>query len=159
MPGDEILIGVISDTHGLLRPEAVTALEGVDLIIHAGDVGAPDVIDALRKLAPVFVVRGTVDTAHWAGALPATADVEAGGLMFHVLHNIAELDLNPAAVGYAAVVYGHSHQPSIDMRDSVLFLNPGSAGPRRFKLPVSIARVRVSGQKLRPEIVKLQIKS
>lgn len=159
MPGGDILVGVISDTHGLLRPEAVAALKGSDLIIHAGDVGAPDVIDELCKVAPTFVVRGNIDTAHWAGALPATADVEVGGLLFHVLHNIAELDLDPAAVGYAAVVFGHSHQPSIEMREGVLFLNPGSAGPRRFKLPVSIARVRVSGQKLRPDIVELKIKS
>jgi uncharacterized protein len=158
MPGDEILVGVISDTHGLLRPEAVAALKGADLIIHAGDVGGPDVIDELRKLAPTFVIRGNIDTAHWADALPMTAHVEAGGLLFHVLHNIAELDLDPGPVGYAAVVYGHSHQPSIETREGVLFLNPGSAGPRRFKLPVSIARVRVSGQKLRPEIVELQVK-
>jgi uncharacterized protein len=159
MPGDEILVGVISDTHGLLRPEAVAALKGADLIIHAGDVGAPDVIDALRRLAPTFVVRGNVDKAHWANALPLTAHVEVGGLLFHVLHDISELDLDPAAVGYAAVVYGHSHQPSIEMRDRVLFLNPGSAGPRRFNLPVSIARVGVSGRQLRPEIVELQVKS
>jgi uncharacterized protein len=158
MPGDEIIIGVISDTHGLLRPEAVAALKGTDLIIHAGDVGAPEVIDELQKLAPTFVVRGNVDKAHWAEPLPMTAHVEVGGLMFHVLHDIAELDLDPAAVGYAAVVYGHSHQPSIEMRDGVLFLNPGSAGPRRFKLPVSIARVSVSGQQLRPEIVELRVK-
>jgi len=104
MLGDEILVGVISDTHGLLRPEAVAALRGTDLIIHAGDVGAPEVIDALRNLAPTFVVRGNVDTAHWAGALPMTAHVEVGRLAFHVLHDISELDLNPAAVGYAAVV-------------------------------------------------------
>jgi hypothetical protein len=157
VPGGDILVGVISDTHGLLRPEAVAALEGADLIIHAGDVGTPDVLDALRKLAPTFVVRGNIDTAPWAGALPATAHVEAGGCIFHVLHNIAELDLDPAAVGYAAVVFGHSHQPSMEMREGVWFLNPGSAGPRRFKLPVSIARVHVSGRKLRPEIVELQI--
>ena len=153
------LVGVISDTHGLLRPEAVAALRGSDLIIHAGDVGAPEVIDELRNLAPTFVVRGNVDKAHWAGALPMTAHVEVGGLVFHVLHDISELDLNPAAVGYAAVVYGHSHQPAIEMREGVLFLNPGSAGPRRFKLPVSIARVSVRGQQLRPEIVELQLKS
>ena len=158
MPGGKILIGVISDTHGLLRPEAVAALKGSDLIIHAGDVGAPDVLDALRKLAPTFVVRGNIDTAHWAGALPATAHVEVGGLQLHVLHNIAELDLDPAAAGYAAVIYGHSHQPSIETREGVLFLNPGSAGPRRFRLPVSIARVRVSVGKLGPEIVELQLK-
>ena len=157
MPGGKTLVGVISDTHGLLRPEAVAALKGADLIIHAGDVGAPDVIDALRKLAPTFVVRGNVDKADWASALPATADVEVGGFLFHVLHDIAELDLDPAAVGYAAVVYGHSHQPSIETRDGVLFLNPGSAGPRRFRLPVSIARVSVSGGKLRSEIVELQL--
>jgi putative phosphoesterase len=158
MRGGEILVGVISDTHGLLRPEAVAALKGVDLIIHAGDVGAPDVIDALRNLAPTFVVRGNVDKAHWADALPTTAHVEVGGLLFHVLHDISELNLDPGAVGYAAVVYGHSHQPSIDMREGVLFLNPGSAGPRRFNLPISIARVSVSGQELRPEIVALQVK-
>src|SRR5215475_2351369 len=159
MPRDEILVGVISDTHGLLRPEAVAALRGTDLIIHAGDVGAPDVIAALRELAPTFVVRGNVDKAHWANALPMTVHVEVGGLLFHVLHDISELDLDPAAVGYAAVVYGHSHQPSIEMRDGVLFLNPGSAGPRRFNLPVSIARVSASGQRLRPEIVELKVKS
>jgi putative phosphoesterase len=158
MPGDEILVGVISDTHGLLRPEAVVALRGTDLIIHAGDVGAPEVIDALRNLAPTFVVRGNVDKAHWAGALPMTAHVEVGGLLFHVLHDIAELDLDPAAVGYAAVVYGHSHRPSIEVREGVLFLNPGSAGPRRFTLPVSVARIGVSGQQLRPEIVELKVK-
>jgi hypothetical protein len=159
MPAGDILVGVISDTHGLLRPEAVAALRGADLIIHAGDVGAPQVLDELRKLAPISVVRGNIDKAHWAGALPATAHVEAGGLMFHVLHDIAELDLDPAAAGYAGVVYGHSHQPSIETRSGVLFLNPGSAGPRRFKLPVSIARVSISGGTLRPEIVELQIKS
>jgi len=159
VPAGQILVGIISDTHGLIRPEAVAALKGADLIIHAGDVGSPDVLDALRKLAPTFVVRGNIDKADWAGALPATTDVEIGGLMFHVLHDIAELDVDPAAVGYAAVVYGHSHQPSIDLRAGVLFLNPGSAGPRRFRLPVSIARVSVSGQQLRPEIVELQLKS
>ena len=158
MLGDEILVGVISDTHGLLRPEAVAALRGTDLIIHAGDVGTPEVIDALRNLAPTFVVRGNVDKAHWASALQMTVHVEVGRLQFHVLHDISELDLDPAAVGYAAVVYGHSHQPSIEMRERVLFLNPGSAGPRRFKLPVSIARVSVCGQQLRPEIVELPIK-
>jgi uncharacterized protein len=159
VPAGQILVGVISDTHGLIRPEAIAALKGSDLIIHAGDVGAPDVLDALRKLGPTFVVRGNIDQAHWAGALPTTTDVEVGGLMFHVLHDIAELDFDPAAVGYAAVIYGHSHQPAIEMRQGVLFLNPGSAGPRRFKLPVSIARVSVSGQLLRPEIVELRLKA
>ena len=159
MLGNEILVGVISDTHGLLRPEAVAALTGTDLIVHAGDVGAPDVIDALRNLAPTFVVRGNVDKAHWAGALPMKAHVEVGELLFYVLHDISELDLDPAVAGYAAVVYGHSHRPSIEMREGVLFLNPGSAGPRRFKLPVSIARVGVSGQQLRSEIIELKFNS
>jgi putative phosphoesterase len=159
MLGNEILVGVISDTHGLLRPEAVAALTGTDLIIHGGDVGAPDVIDALRNLAPTFVVRGNVDKAHWAGALPMTVHVEVGELLFYVLHDISELDLDPAVAGYAAVVYGHSHRPSIEMREGVLFLNPGSAGPRRFNLPVSVARISVSGQQLRPEIIELKVKS
>jgi uncharacterized protein len=158
MPGDQILVGVISDTHGLLRPEAVAALRGTDLIVHAGDVGAPEVIDALRNLAPTFIVRGNVDKAHWAGALPMTAHVDVGRLAFHVLHDISQLDLDPAAAGYAAVVYGHSHRPSIEMRAGVLFLNPGSAGPRRFNLPISLARVSVSGQQLRPEIVELPVR-
>jgi putative phosphoesterase len=150
-------VGVISDTHGLLRPEAVAALRGCDLIIHAGDVGKPEVIEELSRMAATFVVRGNVDKGSWAAALPMTERVEAGGLSFFVLHEIAQLDLDPAAAGYAAVVFGHSHMPAIETRDDVLFLNPGSAGPRRFKLPVTIARVTVSGKRLRPEIVELQV--
>ena len=150
-------IGVISDTHGLLRPEAVSALRGSDLIIHAGDVGKPEVLDELRRIAPTFVVRGNVDKGSWAAALPIVELVEAGGLSFFVLHEIAQLDLDPAVAGYAAVVFGHSHVPAIETRDGVLFLNPGSAGPRRFKLPVTVARVAVSGKRLRPEIVVLQV--
>jgi uncharacterized protein len=152
-----ITVGVISDTHGLLRPEAVDALEGSDLIIHAGDVGKPEVIDALRAVAPTFVVRGNVDIGVWADALPMTASVAAGELAFFVLHDISQLDLDPAAAGFAAVVFGHSHVPSIETRHGVLFLNPGSAGPRRFKLPVAVARVSVSGQQVRPRIVELQV--
>jgi putative phosphoesterase len=150
------IVGVISDTHGLLRPEAVAALRGSDLIIHAGDVGKPEVLDGLRSVAPTFVVRGNVDKGGWAAALPITELVEAGGLSFFVLHEIAQLDLDPAAAGYAAVVFGHSHMPAIEMRDGVLFLNPGSAGPRRFKLPITVARVIVSGKQLQQEIVALQ---
>jgi putative phosphoesterase len=153
----ETLVGVISDTHGLLRPEAVAALAGADLIIHAGDVGKPEVIEALRAIAPTHVVRGNIDTASWAAALPMTARVDVGQRRFFVLHEIAQLDLDPAAAGFAAVVYGHSHQPAIATRDGVLFLNPGSAGPRRFKLPIAVARVMVSGQELRPEIVELSV--
>jgi len=149
------LVGVISDTHGLLRPQALDALRGCDLIIHAGDVGRPDVLAPLRALAPLHVVRGNVDYGDWAERLPMTARVDAAGRAFHVLHNIAELDLDPAAAGLAAVVYGHSHKPSIEMRDGVLWLNPGSAGPRRFSLPITLARVRVAADALSPEIVTL----
>jgi uncharacterized protein len=157
MPEREIIVGVISDTHGLMRPEALTALRGSDLIIHAGDVGAPDVIDALRALAPTFAVRGNVDTASWAAALPMTARVAAGALFFFVLHEISQFDLDPAAAGIAAVVFGHSHMPAIERRNGVLFLNPGSAGPRRCRLPVAVARVGVSGRELRPTIVELEV--
>jgi uncharacterized protein len=157
MPEREIIVGVISDTHGLMRPEAIAALRGSDLIIHAGDVGAPEVIEALRALAPTFAVRGNVDTVSWAAGLPMTARVAAGALFFFVLHEISQLDLDPAAAGLAAVVYGHSHMPAIETRNGVLFLNPGSAGPRRFKLPVAVARVGVTGRELRPAIVELAV--
>jgi len=152
----ETVVGVISDTHGLLRPEAVAALAGADLIIHAGDVGKPEVLEALCAIAPTHVVRGNIDTASWAEALPMTARVDVGKKRFFVLHEIAQLDLDPAAAGFAAVVYGHSHKPAIETRGGVLFLNPGSAGPRRFKLPIAVARVLVSGRGLRPEIVELK---
>jgi len=150
-------LGVISDTHGLLRPEALAALRGSDLIIHAGDVGDEAVLDGLRGIAPTFAIRGNIDTATWAARLPSTDIVEVGELSFYVLHNIADLDLDPPTAGFAAVVYGHSHQPSIETRDGVLYLNPGSAGPRRFRLPVTLARVAVAGTELRPEIVELHV--
>jgi putative phosphoesterase len=152
-----LLVGVISDTHGLLRPQALDALRGCDLIIHAGDVGKPEVLDPLRALAPTYVVRGNVDHGGWAMALPMTVRVDAGGRLFHVLHDIAQLDLDPPTAGFAAVVFGHSHRPSIETRDGVLYLNPGSAGPRRFDLPVSVARVRVAKRELLPEIVQLSV--
>jgi putative phosphoesterase len=163
MPADEstseraITVGVISDTHGLLRPQAVAALRGSDMIIHAGDVGNPDVIKALAEIAPTFVVRGNIDKGDWAARLPMTELVEAGERLFYVLHEISQLDLDPAAAGFAAVVFGHSHQPLIETRQGVLFLNPGSAGPRRFNLPIAVARIAVSGQCMRPEIVELQV--
>ena len=156
MPGD-ILVGVISDTHGLLRPEAIDALRGADLILHAGDVGKPEVLDELRHLAPLTVVRGNVDHGDWALRLPISEIVAVGQHSFYMLHDIGELDLDPPTAGFAAVIFGHSHQPSIETRDGVLFLNPGSAGPRRFKLPVSIARIRVSGGALDPQIVTLNV--
>ena len=152
-----IIVGVISDTHGLVRPEAVAALRGSELIIHAGDVGRPEVIEELAAIAPTFVVRGNIDQASWAAGLPMTQTVDVGGLRFFVLHEIAQLDLDPAVAGIAAVVFGHSHQPLIETRAGVLFLNPGSAGPRRFKLPVTVARATVSGGRVRAEIVELQV--
>ena len=153
----EITVGVISDTHGLMRPEAVEALRGSDLIIHAGDVGKPDVIAQLRAVAPTFVVRGNIDKEHWAAGLPVTELVEVGDHLFYVIHEISQLDLDPADAGFAAVVFGHSHVPSIEMRDGVLFLNPGSAGPRRFRLPIAVARVSVAGRRLTPQIVELPV--
>jgi uncharacterized protein len=157
MSKDEIALGVISDTHGLLRPEAVAALRGCALIIHAGDVGNAEVIERLSEIAPTFAIRGNVDIGPWAARLPPSDIVEVGALQFYVLHHIAELDLDPPTAGFAAVVFGHSRRPSIETRDGVLYLNPGSAGPRRFKLPVSLARVTVSGRALRPEIVELVV--
>jgi uncharacterized protein len=152
---DETVVGIISDTHGLMRPQALAALRGAQLIIHAGDVGKPAVLEALRAIAPTYAVRGNVDTDDWAQALPLTQRIAVGASVFFVLHDIAQLDLDPAAAGFSAVVFGHSHMPLIETRQGVLFLNPGSAGPRRFKLPIALARVRVSGRELRPEIVEL----
>jgi uncharacterized protein len=155
MNADNRLVGVISDTHGLLRPQALDALRGSDLIIHAGDVGKEEILEQLRVLAPTFAVRGNIDTAGATAQLPASDIVEVGPLLFYVLHDIVELELDPPTAEFAAVVYGHSHKPSIKTQDGVLYLNPGSAGPRRFNLPVTLARVAVSGRDLRPEIVTL----
>jgi putative phosphoesterase len=155
MPARAFVVGVISDTHGLLRAEAVDALRGSDMIIHAGDVGKSEVIDRLRQLAPLQVVRGNIDKGSWAAALPMTDVVEVGDHRFFVLHDIADLDVDPVAAGFAAVVFGHSHRPSIETRNGVLFLNPGSAGPRRFKLPITVARVKTSGRHIRADIVDL----
>jgi uncharacterized protein len=155
--GPEIIVGVISDTHGLMRPQAVAALRNSDLIIHAGDVGNPEVITQLAGIAPIHVVRGNVDKGDWAARLPLTELVEVGERQLLVLHEISQLDLDPAHAGFAAVVFGHSHQPLIETRQGVLFINPGSAGPRRFNLPVSIARIAMSGARMRPEIVELQV--
>jgi uncharacterized protein len=134
-------IGLISDTHGLLRDAAVEALRGCELIVHAGDVGKPEILTALRQLAPVVAVRGNIDTAPWASELPGTAIAEAGPVTIYVLHNIEDLDLDPVAAGIQVVVSGHSHQPKSSEKSSVLYINPGSAGPRRFKLPVTVARL------------------
>ena len=153
----ETLVGVISDTHGLLRPEAVAALRGSRLILHAGDVGAPAVLDQLRALVPTCAVRGNIDTQPWAARLPATKAVEVGSLLFWMLHNIAELDCDPVAAGFAAVIFGHSHKPLIETHGGVLYLNPGSAGPRRFKLPVSVGRLSISAGTVCAELRMLRI--
>ncbi len=150
-------IGVISDTHGLLRPQAPAALAGSDLIIHAGDVGRPEILDELRRLAPVVAVRGNVDQGAWADALAETEVVAAGAAYLYVLHDLQRLALDPAAGGFSAVISGHSHKPGITWRGEVLYLNPGSAGPRRFVLPLTVARLVVDGYTLAAEVVDLRI--
>jgi len=150
-----VIIGVISDTHGLLRPEALGALRGVDRIIHAGDVGAPEVLAALAAVAPVTAVRGNNDRGPWAAALACTVVVEAGGVAIYVIHDAAEIDLDPRAAGFRVVVAGHSHRPAVEERDGVLWFNPGSAGPRRFRLPIALGRLTIEGGVARGEIVTL----
>jgi uncharacterized protein len=149
------LVGVIADTHGLLRPEAVQALQGVEVIIHAGDVGNPEVLAGLQKIAPVFAVKGNTDRGEWAQTLPLTEVVEVGGVRLYVLHELFCLELDPRAAGLAAVIFGHSHRPHQESKDGVLYLNPGSAGPRRFTLPVSVALLRVAGASLKVEFKDL----
>jgi len=148
---------VISDTHGLLRPQAVAALSGCEAVLHAGDVGGPEVLAALARVAPLHAVRGNVDHGRWADALPTTAAVELGGVLVYVLHDLAALDLDPAAAGVTAVIHGHTHRPSVERRGGVLYLNPGSAGPRRFRLPVSVARLIVTGGAVTAELVELPV--
>ena len=157
MAEKRIPLGVISDTHGLLRPEAVDALRGSDRILHAGDIGAPEILEALAKIAPVTAVRGNVDTASWARALPQTEVVEAGGVSIYILHDLGQLDLKPEAAGFRVVVYGHSHQPKMEEKNGVLYFNPGSAGPRRFRLPVSVGRLTIGAGKVRAQLVELEI--
>lgn len=147
-------IGVISDTHGLLREEALRALRGVELILHAGDIGDPEILATLGKLAPVFAVRGNNDREAWASALPERRKIQIAGRRFCLLHDVKDLG---HAAGFDVVVSGHSHKPSVERRDGVLFLNPGSAGPRRFKLPVSLARVSATPARLAARIVELEL--
>lgn len=149
------LIGVISDTHGLLRPEALAALQGSDYIIHAGDVGDPQILRQLAAIAPVTAVRGNVDRQQWARELPSTNVLQLGEVAIYVLHDVGELDLDPRAARFAAVVFGHSHHPAQEMRAGVLFFNPGAAGPRRFRLPVTLGRLRVTEGKISGEILHL----
>src|SRR5262245_14625577 len=136
-----IIVGLISDTHGLLRPEAVAALRNSNLIIHCGDIGDPAILEGLREIAPVRAISGNNDSSGWASALPPDDVVKVGDQKIQVLHDLAELELDPDAAGFTAVVFGHSHKPVIEKRGKVLFVNPGSAGPRRFKLPVTVARL------------------
>jgi putative phosphoesterase len=148
-------VGVISDTHGLLRPEAVAALRGSDYIIHAGDVGDPGILVELAAIAQVTAVRGNVDRASWARELPESNVLQVGSMAIYVLHDVSRLDLDPAAAKFSAVVFGHSHRPSQEYRNGVLFFNPGAAGPRRFSLPVTVGRLRISSSQLSAEIITL----
>jgi putative phosphoesterase len=150
-------VGLISDTHGLLRPEAVRALRGSDAIIHAGDVGDPAILDELARLAPVTVVRGNIDKGAWAASLPETAVLEIGGVLFYVVHNIDDLEIDPAAAGFAAVLHGHSPHPGMREKDGVLYVNPGSAGPRRFSLPISAGRLAIEDARLSAELIELKL--
>ena len=154
---DEQLVGVISDTHGLIRPEALKALEGVCLIIHAGDVGTPAVLHRLENIAPVVAVRGNTDRDGWACKLPFTEVVEIGGVSLYVLHDLGKLDLDPAASGFSAVINGHTHQPAIEKSSKILFINPGSAGPKRSDLPVSVAMLRIKDNSLKAELLTLAV--
>jgi len=151
-----MLVGIISDTHGLLRPEAVAALQGVDVIVHAGDVGQPDVLARLKKLAPVFAVRGNVDTEVWAQELPVSTVVEVNGVSFYVLHNLQELDLRPDSAKFDFVISGHTHQAEQFERRGVLYVNPGSAGPRRFHLPVTVALLDLERKPWKAEVRELK---
>lgn len=148
-------IGIISDTHGLLRPEAISALYDCDTIIHAGDVGDLGILERLRRIAPVHAVQGNTDKGKWTDTLPLTKGVEFHDHLIYVLHDIEQLDIDPAAAKVEMVVYGHSHKPWVEKKNSVLYLNPGSAGPRRFSLPVTLAKVIVNEEGLFPEIIRL----
>jgi len=151
------VLGLISDTHGLLRPEAVDALCGVDQILHAGDVGAPEILNRLETIAPVTAVRGNVDGGAWARKLPLSEVVEVDGMSIYMLHILEKLDLKPEAAGFSAVIYGHSHVPKIEKKNNVLYFNPGSAGPRRFKLPITVGKLIVDAKKLHAEIIELAV--
>lgn len=149
------MIGLISDTHGLLRPEVAPVFAGADLIIHAGDIGTSEVLKELRSIAPVVAVRGNNDKGDWARAIPETEVVQMGSVHIYVLHDLKEIGVSPNAAGFQVVVSGHSHQPLIDKREGVLFVNPGSAGPRRFKLPITVARLTIEGANVHGELVEL----
>ena len=155
-PDKFLTIGVISDTHGLLRPEAIEALRTSDRLLHAGDIGDPEVIDALAEIAPVTAIRGNVDTEPWASVLPETEAIDVAGVSIYLLHDLSQLDLKPEAAGFRVVIYGHSHQPKIEEKNGVLYFNPGSAGPRRFSLPVSVGKLVIEGVRVRAEVIELE---
>lgn len=146
---------MISDTHSLLRSEAVAALRGSERIIHAGDVGSPEILTALAEIAPLTAIRGNIDKSAWARKLPATEVVEVGRTSIYVIHDLSQLDLKPEAAGFKVVIYGHSHVPKAETRDGVLYFNPGSAGPRRFKLPITLGRLHIEGRAVQAEIVTI----
>ncbi|WP_404396159.1 metallophosphatase family protein [Stutzerimonas chloritidismutans] len=148
-------IGLISDTHGLLRLEVLAALQGCAQIIHAGDIGKPQVLDGLRAIAPLEAIRGNIDMADWALELPERLDLRIGGLTLHVLHDLKQLDIDPLAAGIDVVIAGHSHKPKVERRDGVLYINPGSAGPRRFSLPISLALLELYNGQAQVELISL----
>jgi uncharacterized protein len=150
-------VGVISDTHGLLRPEAVAFLRRSDFIVHAGDIGDADVLDKLKAIAPLTVVRGNNDTGPWAKAIAQTEVLQVDGVSLYVLHNLAELAIDPKAAGHRVVVSGHSHKPLVEERAGVLYVNPGSAGPRRFKLPIAVAQLEIAGKSVKARLVELSL--
>lgn len=152
-----MIIGVISDTHGLLRPEAVELLRGSEHIIHAGDIGSPEIIPALEKIAPVTAIRGNVDTQVWAQCFAETEVVELGGIFLYVIHDANALDLNPKAAGFSVVISGHSHKPKQEMKDDVLYFNPGSAGPRRFMLPISVGQLHILDGNIEGKLLTLAV--
>ncbi|MFC1829497.1 metallophosphoesterase family protein [Thermodesulfobacteriota bacterium] len=154
---EKILVGVISDTHGTLWSEAVKPLRGSDLIVHAGDIGRPDVLDELKKIAPVVAVRGNMDSGKWARNFPDTALIEVGDVMLYVIHDVHALDLEPSAAGISAVISGHTHRPSFAEIGDVLFLNPGSAAYPKHLYPASIALLHIHKKTLEPQFVKLEI--
>jgi uncharacterized protein len=151
-----MIVGVISDTHGLLRPEAVKMLRGSEHIIHAGDIGAPEIIPTLEKLAPATAIRGNVDQMAWCRKFSETEVVELAGIHIYIIHDVNAMDLNPKAAGFAAVISGHSHKPHQETKDGVLYFNPGSAGPRRFKLPITVGRLEISGGRLAATVLSLE---
>jgi putative phosphoesterase len=150
-------IGIISDTHGLVRPEALAALRNSELIIHAGDIGSPDVLSALEKIAPVLAIRGNNDRDSWAKGLPDILFVQVNAIGVQVIHNLNELKIKPASTEFQVVISGHSHKPLVAAKDGILFINPGSAGPRRFKLPIAVARLKIQREKRQVKIVEIKI--